>query len=161
MTIQAIRLKTAIVLVIAAFGLGACEGNNVGPKQTVGALGGAVLGGFLGSQVGGGSGQLWATGAGAVLGALAGSEVGKSLDRADKAYMAQTTQATLEHTRSGETSTWNNPDSGHSGSVTPTRTYQQNGSYCREFQQTVTIGGETEQAYGTACRQPDGTWKVQ
>jgi surface antigen len=24
----------------------------------------------------------------------------------------------------------------------------------------VTIGGKAESAYGTACRQPDGTWKV-
>ena len=30
---------------------------------------------------------------------------------------------------------------------------------CREFQRTITIGGKTEKAYGTACRQPDGTWK--
>ena len=33
------------------------------------------------------------------------------------------------------------------------------GEQCREFQQTITIGGKTEKAYGTACRQPDGTWK--
>jgi surface antigen len=155
------RKRTTALILFAALGLGACEGSNVGTKQTVGTVGGAVLGGLLGSQIGGGSGQLWATGAGAVLGALAGSEIGKSLDRADRAYMAQTTQATLEHTRAGETSTWANPDSGHSGTVTPTRTYQRNGTYCREFQQSVTIGGETEQAYGTACRQPDGTWKIQ
>ena len=25
----------------------------------------------------------------------------------------------------------------------------------------VTIGGKDEKAYGTACRQPDGSWKVQ
>jgi surface antigen len=161
MTATAIRLTSIVVVLIAGLGLGACQTNGPGPKQTVGALGGAVLGGFLGSQVGGGSGQLWATGAGAVLGALAGSEIGKSLDRADRTYMAQTTQASLEHTRSGETSTWANPDSGHSGTVTPTRTYQRNGTYCREFQQSVTIGGAREQAYGTACRQPDGTWNIQ
>ena len=35
-----------------------------------------------------------------------------------------------------------------------------NGRYCREFQQTVTIGGRTAEAYGTACRQPDGSWKI-
>jgi len=34
------------------------------------------------------------------------------------------------------------------------------GRYCREFQQTVSIGGKTEDAYGTACRNPDGTWEV-
>ncbi len=161
MTVGSPRLIPAILVLATALGLSGCEGSNVGTKQAVGTVGGAVLGGFLGSQIGGGSGQLWATGAGAVLGALAGSEIGKSLDRADKAYMGQTTQASLEHTRSGETSTWQNPDSGHTGSVTPTRTYQRNGTYCREFQQSVTIGGEREQAYGTACRQPDGTWKIQ
>ncbi len=36
-----------------------------------------------------------------------------------------------------------------------------NGEQCREYQRTVTIDGKTETAYGTACRQPDGTWKTQ
>ena len=161
MTVTSPRLLPVLLVVAAALGLGACEGSNVGTKQAVGTVGGAVLGGLLGSQIGGGSGQLWATGAGAVLGALAGSEIGKSLDRADRAYMGQTTQASLEHTRSGETSSWQNPDTGHAGTVTPTRTYRDDGTYCREFQQSVTIGGKTEDAYGTACRQPDGTWKIQ
>ena len=31
---------------------------------------------------------------------------------------------------------------------------------CREFQQTITVGGETQEAYGTTCQQPDGRWKV-
>jgi hypothetical protein len=31
---------------------------------------------------------------------------------------------------------------------------------CREFQQTVTIGGRPQQAVGTICQQADGTWKV-
>lgn len=34
------------------------------------------------------------------------------------------------------------------------------GRYCREFQQTVMIGGRSESAYGTACLQPDGAWEV-
>jgi surface antigen len=34
------------------------------------------------------------------------------------------------------------------------------GRYCREFQQTVAIGGRSEQAYGTACMQPDGAWQI-
>jgi hypothetical protein len=33
--------------------------------------------------------------------------------------------------------------------------------YCREFQQSVTIGGVTQQGYGTACLQPDGSWEIQ
>ena len=145
---------------VVAFGMTACATDS-GPKEQGGTVVGAVAGGLLGSTIGRGSGRAVAIGAGAVLGAIIGSEVGKSLDRADRAYMEQTSQRSLEYDRSGTTSTWTNPDSGHSGTVTPTRTYQErSGEQCREYQQTVTIGGRTEQAYGTACRQPDGTWKV-
>lgn len=31
---------------------------------------------------------------------------------------------------------------------------------CREFAQTITVGGQPVQAVGTACRQPDGTWRI-
>lgn len=48
-----------------------------------------------------------------------------------------------------------------SGYVTTTREgTSTSGRYCREFQQQVTINGKTEQAYGTACRNPDGSWEV-
>jgi len=30
---------------------------------------------------------------------------------------------------------------------------------CREFERTVEIGGKPQKAYGTACRQPDGSWR--
>ena len=35
-----------------------------------------------------------------------------------------------------------------------------NGTYCREYQQTVEIGGQRQNSYGTACQQPDGSWKI-
>lgn len=35
-----------------------------------------------------------------------------------------------------------------------------NDPYCREYQRDVRVGGHMEQSYGTACRQPDGSWKV-
>lgn len=154
-------LKSVVLPLALALSIGACANNEYGQKQTAGAVLGGAAGGLLGSQVGGGSGQLAATAAGAVLGLFLGSEVGKSLDKADKVYAANTYHRALETQPAGNTSAWKNPDSGHSGTVTPTRTYQQSsGQYCREYQQTVTIDGRTESAYGTACRQPDGTWKV-
>ena len=59
----------------------------------------------------------------------------------------------------GETINWT--DGGAKGSVVATREgTSSTGRYCREFQQTVTIGGKSEQAYGTACQQPDGSWEV-
>ncbi len=150
-----LALVFAIMLSVAA-----CA-QNQGQKQNIGTLLGAGLGGLAGSQIGSGKGKLAAVGIGVLLGALVGSEVGKSLDKADQLYAERTTQQSLETAPVGQTSTWKNPDSGHSGSVTPTKTYQTaQGQNCREYQQTVTIGGKTEQAYGTACRQSDGSWKV-
>jgi surface antigen len=61
----------------------------------------------------------------------------------------------------GETITWNNPNNDHRGSITPVRDgWSESGKYCREFHQTVTIGGRSQDAYGIACRQPDGTWRI-
>jgi hypothetical protein len=31
---------------------------------------------------------------------------------------------------------------------------------CREYQGTATIDGRPQQTYGTACLQPDGTWRI-
>lgn len=151
---------SAIVAVSAAFLVSGCA-QDQGNKQTAGTLLGAVGGAVAGAQFGKGSGQLVGVALGTLAGAFLGSEIGRSLDNADRAIMAQKTQNTLETAPTGQTSTWNNPDSGARGTVTPTRTYQTaSNEYCREYQQTVSINGKQETAYGTACRQADGSWKV-
>ena len=152
--IFAIAAASAMTLSLAA-----CQAS--GDKEGLGALGGAVLGGIAGSQIGDGRGQLVATGLGALVGAVVGSEIGKSLDRADQLYLQQATQDALEHAPSGQVDRWVNPDSGNRGTVRAEPAYQNDaGEYCREFQQTVTIGNETHDAYGTACRKPDGDWQI-
>lgn len=150
-----------IMMMIAVVSLSACENmQGRGNKQLIGGGTGAVLGGLLGSQVGKGSGQLWATGAGVLLGALAGSEIGASLDNADRAYANQANQQAI-NAPIGETVSWNNPETGNYGYITPTRDGTSNsGRYCREYQQTVVVGGKQQSAYGQACRQPDGSWEV-
>ena len=156
MEMNVIKIALAGML---ALSLAACEGS--GTKQTLGTLLGGVGGAVAGAQFGSGKGQLAATAAGALLGAFVGSEVGKSLDNADRAAMQRAEeQATLAPV--GKTVRWDNPDSGNYGSVTPTREgrHTTSGEYCREFQQSVTIGGDTEQAVGTACQNPDGTWRI-
>lgn len=130
-------------------------------KQTGGTVAGAVLGGVLGSNIGGGKGQLWATGAGALLGALVGSEIGKSLDRADQAYanraFGQATSAPV-----GQEIAWSNPESGNSGTYVVNRTGRTaDNRSCREFTQTIMIGGRAEQGVGVACQNPDGSWAIQ
>lgn len=32
---------------------------------------------------------------------------------------------------------------------------------CREFNTSVMVGGAPQRAYGTACLQPDGSWRIQ
>lgn len=74
--------------------------------------------------------------------------------RAHEAAQVHATTAAI-----GQRIVWN--DGGASGAVTALRDGTgSNGEYCREFQQEVTVGGRSERAYGTACRQPDGAWKI-
>jgi hypothetical protein len=70
-------------------------------------------------------------------------------------------QGALENNPTNQASTWVNPDTGDSGTVVPVRTFETDqGQPCREYQRTIIIGGRKEQGYGTACRQPDGTWRI-
>lgn len=150
-----------IPAVLAALSLGACESiQQGGMKERIGSASGAVIGGILGSKIGSGSGQLWATGAGALIGTLVGSEIGKSLDAADRSAMANANQR-AQSAPIGESVSWNNPDSGNYGTVTPVRDGRSSaGRYCREYEQTIYIDGRQETAVGTACQNSDGTWEV-
>jgi surface antigen len=44
--------------------------------------------------------------------------------------------------------------------MTPINTYDSGAGPCREYTLDAKIGGKTEQIYGTACRQADGSWLV-
>lgn len=130
-------------------------------KQDIGTVLGGVGGAVAGSAFGRGNGRLLATGAGAVLGGLAGNSIGKSLDKADANYANQNAQQALETAPTGKSMPWQNPQTGNSGSVTPSTPYQNaSGQYCREFTQNIVVGGKAQTGYGTACRQNDGTWQI-
>jgi surface antigen len=138
--------KVPVLLIIIVFSLVGCT-QPMGSKEGAGTLLGATAGAILGSSVGKGKGNVVAIAIGTLAGAFFGQEVGRSLDRADRIAMGQNAQYSLEHTRNHETTRWNNPDSGNSGSMMPTRTYQQTtGQYCREYRQTVIVGGKKQDA---------------
>jgi surface antigen len=159
MTVASSLTKLAAPIVLLTFGLIACVGPAApGPKTTVGAATGAAAGGLVGAAASGGPEGIIA---GVLLGGLLGGAVGNALDNADREYARRNAQYSLESAPTGSSTEWRNPDSGHSGSTTPTRTYQTaSGTYCREFQRGIIVGGRVEEGYGTACRQPDGSWKV-
>lgn len=129
-------------------------------NQALGAGLGAVAGGFLGGQFGGGSGKTALAVAGALAGAWAGSTIAGRLSAQDRGYYDQAA-VQAQTAPVGQTINWYNPNSGAQGTITPTRVGQSNvGETCREYQQTITVGGRTERAYGTACKQADGTWRI-
>ncbi len=132
-----------------------------GSHEPGGTILGGIVGAAIGSQIGGGKGRLAAVGVGTLIGALVGRDVGRSMDYADQAYATGSFGHAMEYAPTCSRITWNNPRSGSNGTVTPTQTYEpEPGRYCREFQQEVVIGGQVEDAYGTACRQPDGSWEI-
>jgi len=155
-------MKKVSAIILCAFTLSACEqGANEGFGTFLGMLGGAVVGSAIAGDGASSDGKAFAMMTGAVVGAAVGNNIGKKLDEADRMKMYQAQQVAFENYPSGQASTWYNPDSGNSGSYTPSPAVQNdNGQYCREYQQTVTIGGEVQEAYGKACRQPDGNWKI-
>jgi surface antigen len=152
------NISAIIIFIVPLF---ACQTLQNSPKETGGTLLGAGLGALIGSNVGSGKGQLTAVALGALVGAWAGSEVGKSLDKADRLFAEKNAQDSLEYAQVGQKQTWQNPDSGNSGTFTPTRTYQtKNMQDCREFITTIYVAGKKETATGRACRNKDGTWKI-
>ena len=153
------KIRGMAVAFVGLVMLSGCQ--NTGSKELIGTLGGAGLGGLAGAQIGKGDGQLVAVAIGTLGGALLGNSIGKNLDEVDQMMAVKSQQNALEHGPSNKPMRWKNPDTGNSGAITPKPAYQTpTGEFCREFQQEITVGGKTEQAYGKACRQPDGSWKI-
>ncbi|WP_018882645.1 MULTISPECIES: RT0821/Lpp0805 family surface protein [unclassified Thioalkalivibrio] len=150
------RNVSFVIVLAATLVLGGCA-TYQGSQEQAGMVIGGVLGGVLGSQVGSGRGRTAAIIAGTLAGAAIGGSVGQSMDEVDRLKTAQT----LESVRTGVPSRWVNPDSGNQYTVVPTRTYETTAGPCREYTIDAVIGGQTEQVYGTACRQADGSWRVQ
>lgn len=125
-------------------------------NEGMGALSGGVVGGLLGSQFGSGAGQVAAAAGGALIGAYLGGNIGRTMDKVDRMEM----QRVLETAPTGRAVNWSNPDSGNSYTVQPTRTYYQAKQPCREYITKAMIGGKSQQVYGRACRQADGSWRV-
>lgn len=117
---------------------------------------GGVVGGVLGSQIGDGRGQTVAIIVGTMAGSMIGRQIGDSMDATDR----RNTAVALRDSRTGQPTTWVNPDNGARYTVTPTRTFEQQGGPCREFRVDANVAGEPDRVNGTACLQSDGSWMI-
>ena len=146
-------MKKSMQIMLVVTALSGCQ---TVTNEGVGTVAGGVVGGLLGSQFGGGAGQVAAAAGGAVLGAFLGGKIGQYMDRQDKLEL----QNALETAPVGRSVTWKNPDNGNQYSVKPTRTYYKSSQPCREYVTHALIGGKSQEIYGKACRQADGSWRV-
>ena len=154
------KSKVTVAIIVVIFSLSSCA-NEIGQKEGLGTIIGAMGGAVIGSNIGKGKGRTAAIALGTLAGAVLGADIGKTLDRKDRLAM-KSAESKAHKAKIGEQITWNNPKSGNSGSVTPIREGKRksSGAYCREYLTRVEINGRTQQAYGTACRQQDGSWKI-
>jgi surface antigen len=157
-------MRTSLIAVplAAMLTLAGCSGEM--NKQDSGTVVGAVAGGIIGNSVGQGRGRGAATVLGAVVGGIVGSEIGRSMDDRDRRLAEQAEIEAFERGQSGVMVPWRNPDSGRHGEITPGASYRRaydGGGYwdCRDYTHRIYMDGRPQIVRGTACRNPDGTWR--
>lgn len=90
-----------------------------------------------------------------------GQDILQPLSTVDQRVANESFQAALEYNTSGIAANWHNPDANIYGMTIPVKTLQTaTGQPCREFQQAIIIDNREQRGYGTACRQPDGSWQI-
>lgn len=122
-------------------------------QRGTGAVAGGAIGAGIGTAIDGGG----AEGAiiGGLLGVIIGSEIGRAMDERDRRRIHRS----LEHSPSGRTTEWTNPDTGYNYAVTPREAYDgRGGRPCREFVLASDEYGNP--VTGTACRRRDGSWEI-
>jgi surface antigen len=120
-----------------------------GKKATVGALGGAAAGAYLGG------GDPLASAGYAVVGMVLGHTVGDHFDKVDHIYGTMLIKQSLNHNPDGVSSTWKNPNKNVVVTNTPIAT---NGT-CREFITDVQVSNKMRKMRGTACKH-NGVWEL-
>ncbi len=79
----------------------------------------------------------------------------------DGAYIRRALSFALELTPSGTETTWENPSTGHHGTIVPSRAFKTGtGRDCREFERTTVAETTVAKYQGTYCREPTGVWTM-
>jgi len=148
---------TLLAVFVAGFSMPAEAGNS----EFVGTLLGAGAGGYLGNQFGHGAGNVAATTAGVFVGGAVGNQIGHAADRTSQPapvyYNSYNSYqpAPLYYAPAYVPNYVAPPD------IPPTYIDGASQNYCREYSELVRVGNQLRESYGTACLEPDGTWRVQ
>jgi surface antigen len=96
----------------------------------------------------------------AVRGGVADAGLDRALEGEDLDLARAAQYRALEYGRTGRPVAWRNESSGRSGEVVAGPGATVNALDCRDYSHTVRADGRRRTVRGTACRQPDGTWRV-
>lgn len=123
---------------------------------------GNIIGGIIGSNIGGGNGNKAAIIIGAIAGTMIGGKVGRDLEESDRRACVDAQREALR-SDIGHRREWRGRDYGSSsgarGSFTSTREgYNSRGEYCREYVSIIESRSGREETRGIACSRADGSW---
>lgn len=81
----------------------------------------------------------------------------EALTDLDVSIAAMLLQRTLDYAPDGTTRRWTNDESGHSGAITPMRSYYMTstGQYCRDYREDLSVNGRSRKFHYSACRDED------
>lgn len=78
----------------------------------------------------------------------------------ERAQLAAARAEALERKLRGEAVVWRASATGRGGVVVPLKTVRMaDGRYCRDYRETVSVGGKEQARIGRACRTADGHWR--
>jgi surface antigen len=158
------RTAVAAVLIagIAALPLAGCETiekeTGFNKSTQTGALGGAAFGGIIAALAG--ANPAWIA-ASVIMGGVAGGALGNYLGKENAEKHVATNLSALNNLNAGQTASWSDNKTGNSGSTKVDRVFTSNGQTCKSYTETVRTSQRTVTEQATACKQSDGSWKVQ
>jgi surface antigen len=128
-----------LVVAFASLGLGGCTTTSLtGPAATRPATADSIIA--------------------AMKGGLIGGDLGSSLSSRDRRRGLEAEYRALEYAAPGTPVTWRSEDGRVVGRVVAAQPYRVGSQDCRQYSHAVGTGAEENDARGTACRSPNGSW---
>lgn len=137
---------TALLVCFLVSGFGCA--NKAQQGATVGGLAGATIGALTFKD------KLLGAAVGAGVGVLMGYIVGNEWDKHDEAKL----QHNLEHGKSGQTTSWTNPDTGETYAATPSRPYMAENKVYRDV--VIKDQKDGHEVMAKAWRDDKGVWHL-
>ena len=166
---KTMKILAVVVMSVGLVGAAATDSRAQNDTLLGGLLGGAA-GAGIGAAFGGGKGAAIGGVSGLLLGALAGNSIGRNRNRYDPPpqqgyYAPPPTYYGYQQQPAGYAQGYAAPPAytappAYAPQSVPAQAPAYSANYCRDFNQTIIIDGVEKNAYGKACLQQDGSWRI-